>query len=155
MDAPSTLQIDHSEVELLRAFHTSHFPGQAVPSFHGATNTTHVTEDTEDTDDPDDLGTYNDGVRRTLTDEQVKMFRHSEIQRLLLARRLQREKDEEDLKRRQKARDRATVQKRRFDDEPGQDHPVVDTLAYDDEPAMSTSTRPSGQKKFMWPELGK
>jgi hypothetical protein len=39
-------------------------------------------------DDDDKLGWYHDGVKRTLTDEQVAMFRHSEIQRLLQQRRL-------------------------------------------------------------------
>lgn len=39
-------------------------------------------------DDDDNLGWYHDGVKRTLTDEQVAMFRHSEIQRLLQQRRL-------------------------------------------------------------------
>lgn len=39
----------------------------------------------------DGLGYYDDGVKRTLTDEQVKMFRHSEIQELLSEWRLQRE----------------------------------------------------------------
>jgi hypothetical protein len=38
-------------------------------------------------DDDDNLGWYHDGVKRTLTDEQVAMFRHSEIQRLLQQRR--------------------------------------------------------------------
>jgi hypothetical protein len=39
-------------------------------------------------DDDDKLGWYHDGVKRTLTDEQVAMFRHSEIRRLLQQRRL-------------------------------------------------------------------
>lgn len=39
-------------------------------------------------DDDDNLGWYHDGVKRTLTHEQVAMFRHSEIQRLLQQRRL-------------------------------------------------------------------
>lgn len=33
-------------------------------------------------DEEDDLGYYDDGVKRTLTDEQVAIFRHSEIQAL-------------------------------------------------------------------------
>lgn len=37
---------------------------------------------TED-DDDDGLGYYADGVKRTLTDEQIAIFRHSEIQTLL------------------------------------------------------------------------
>ena len=38
---------------------------------------------TNDTDDLiDDLGYYEDGVKRTLTDEQIEIFRHSEIESL-------------------------------------------------------------------------
>lgn len=35
-------------------------------------------------EDPDDdgLGYYDDGVKRTLTDEQIEIFRHSELQQL-------------------------------------------------------------------------
>ncbi|KAL9110290.1 MAG: hypothetical protein Q9227_005197 [Pyrenula ochraceoflavens] len=33
--------------------------------------------------DDDGLGYYTDGIKRTLTDEQIAMFRHSEIQRLV------------------------------------------------------------------------
>ena len=86
---------DQSELERLNEFHLSHFPGQTVPSSHGSA----TCAPSEAPQATDDLGVYDDGVRRTLTDEQVRMFRHSEIQRLLLARRLQREKDEEKLNR--------------------------------------------------------
>lgn len=33
-------------------------------------------------DEEDDLGYYDDGVKRTLTDEQIEIFRHSELQAL-------------------------------------------------------------------------
>ena len=33
-------------------------------------------------DEEDDLGYYADGVKRTLTDEQIEIFRHSELQGL-------------------------------------------------------------------------
>lgn len=39
----------------------------------------------------DDLGYYPDGVKRTLTDEQIAMFRHSEISRLLRQQQLKKE----------------------------------------------------------------
>ena len=39
------------------------------------------------TEDSDGLGWYPDGVKRTLTDEQIAMFRHSEVQAILRARR--------------------------------------------------------------------
>jgi len=37
----------------------------------------------EEYDEEDDLGYYQDGVKRTLSDEQIAMFRHSEIQALI------------------------------------------------------------------------
>lgn len=46
----------------------------------------------------DELGYYDDGAKRTLTDEQIAMFRHSEIQALLQARRQAREKTTSDYK---------------------------------------------------------
>lgn len=42
----------------------------------------------------DGLGWYSDGVKRTLTDEQIAMFRHTEFEQLMRKRRLQ--DDEED-----------------------------------------------------------
>ena len=42
-------------------------------------------------EDEDDLGYYPDGVKRTLTDEQIAMFRHSEIYAIIRQRQLQKE----------------------------------------------------------------
>lgn len=42
-------------------------------------------------EEDDGLGYYPDGTKRTLTDEQIAMFRHSEIQAILRKRRLIRE----------------------------------------------------------------
>ena len=42
----------------------------------------------------DGLGYYPDGTKRTLTDEQIAMFRHSEIQAILRKRRLREENGE-------------------------------------------------------------
>jgi hypothetical protein len=52
-----------------------------------------VTEEYYDEAD-DGLGYYPDGTKRTLTDEQIAMFRHSEIQAILRKRRLQKENGE-------------------------------------------------------------
>ena len=49
-------------------------------------------EETED----DGLGYYEDGVKRTLTDEQIAIFRHSEIQTLLRERQNAEEAKEEE-----------------------------------------------------------
>lgn len=46
-------------------------------------------------DDEDGLGYYPDGEKRTLTDEQINMFRHSEIQTLLREKRQREEKEQE------------------------------------------------------------
>jgi hypothetical protein len=40
-------------------------------------------EDGYEYEEDDDLGYYEDGVKRTLTDTQISIFRHSEIQRIL------------------------------------------------------------------------
>ena len=72
----------------MSAFHTSHFGSSASNHF----TTTFLQPETsspdkadvgEDEEEDDGLGYYADGVKRTLTDEQIALFRHSEIQALL------------------------------------------------------------------------
>ncbi|CAG8330741.1 unnamed protein product [Penicillium salamii] len=74
------MQVPNVTLEDLQAFQNKHFPGepQTQPSF---------LENDLATDE--DLGYYPDGVKRTLTDEQIEMFRHSEIHTLLRERQLQ------------------------------------------------------------------
>ena len=62
------------------------------PPLHFLTSETAATE----TDDIDDLGYYADGTKRTLTDDQVAIFRHSEIQAILRTQRLAQEAAETD-----------------------------------------------------------
>lgn len=75
----------------LLAFHAKHFPNAPKPEhvlhrvFEEAAEESYEEED-------DGLGYYPDGSKRTLTDEQIAMFRHSEIQAVLRKRRLQRER---------------------------------------------------------------
>ena len=45
-------------------------------------------------EDDDGLGYYPDGVKRTLTDEQIAMFRHSEIYALLRERQVKKENED-------------------------------------------------------------
>ncbi|KAL1882183.1 hypothetical protein Daus18300_000669 [Diaporthe australafricana] len=89
--------IPHITETDLRSFHIAHF-GEAssiafTTEFLGADNAqmnaeVHHGEDGVDAyyedeeDDEDGLGYYPDGVKRTLTDEQIAMFRHSETQAL-------------------------------------------------------------------------
>jgi hypothetical protein len=149
---PVLPRLDQADFERLRAFHAQHFPGQEVPASHTQRPPAEVNTNTE-YDQTEELGYYEDGVRRTLTDDQIRMFRHSEIQRLLLARRQQREKEEEAVKRAQRSKHRPQQQVRHFNEE--QPGPNVDTLMYDDVNAPATEPTKSGEKKFLWPELGK
>jgi hypothetical protein len=72
----------------LHAFRTRHFPGRTREPI--LTDSSVIIPDEERTND-DGLGYYPDGVKRTLTDQQIEIFRHSEIQRLLRGRRLNKE----------------------------------------------------------------
>jgi hypothetical protein len=73
--------------EDLQAFQEAHFPGPhnplVPPTTEPAQEEQHVYEVEEN------LGSYPDGVKRTLTDEQIRIFRHSEIHALLRARQLE------------------------------------------------------------------
>jgi hypothetical protein len=79
----------------LRQFHDNHFSSLSAGSSNRHQDA-HVGLE-EDYDDDDGLGYYFDGVKRTLTDDQIAMFRHSEIQLLLRERRLKRENSEGEL----------------------------------------------------------
>ncbi|KAF5231999.1 hypothetical protein FANTH_13184 [Fusarium anthophilum] len=73
----------------LAAFHESHFSHTAVAAFgsefvdSSPQVQTHdgAVDDTWEEDD-DGLGYYPDGVKRTLTDAQIEIFRHSELETL-------------------------------------------------------------------------
>jgi hypothetical protein len=69
------------------AFHEAHFSGNATAHFAGTFmkpgSAAAAAADFEEEDPDDDgLGYYDDGVKRTLTDEQIEIFRHSELQQL-------------------------------------------------------------------------
>ncbi|CRK46506.1 hypothetical protein BN1723_016677 [Verticillium longisporum] len=81
-------QISHHE---LVAFHEAHFSHSAIGGFTSdflnpqrEASQIHNLDDAEPElqDDDDGLGYYDDGVKRTLTDEQIAMFRHSELEAL-------------------------------------------------------------------------
>ncbi|KAF2030028.1 hypothetical protein EK21DRAFT_100768 [Setomelanomma holmii] len=77
-------------IDDLREFHAKHFPHAPTPEnfLHGVDQA--AAEELCEYED-DGLGYYSDGTKRTLTDEQIAMFRHSEIQSILRKRRLRRE----------------------------------------------------------------
>lgn len=157
--------ISESEVDQLHEFHAKHFPGQLVPSLTSpseqaatlsTTNTVPIEEDTTG------LGYYNDGTRRTLTDEQIKMFRHSEIQRLLTERRTVREREERQKRKIERVKSESTVfevKKRPHYDDPSRNQ--VDTLLYDDDnddDASKSAEAPNAvmgkvKPEFLWPQL--
>jgi hypothetical protein len=73
----------------LFAFHETHFSQAALASFGSDFIETPSQDHTQDDatgdawDEEDDgLGYYPDGVKRTLTDEQIEIFRHSELEAL-------------------------------------------------------------------------
>ncbi|KAF3348634.1 Major facilitator superfamily domain-containing protein 1 [Verticillium dahliae VDG2] len=75
----------------LVAFHEAHFSHSAIGGFTSdflnpqrEASQIHNLDDAEPElqDDDDGLGYYDDGVKRTLTDEQIAMFRHSELEAL-------------------------------------------------------------------------
>ncbi|KAJ9152125.1 hypothetical protein NKR23_g2610 [Pleurostoma richardsiae] len=80
----------------LYSFYETHFSSDAIGIFEaqflapvgtyvGGTEATEQEEEYEyfeEDDDDDGLGYYADGVKRTLTDEQIAMFRHSEMEAL-------------------------------------------------------------------------
>lgn len=148
-----------AEIDRLQRFHALHFPNQGIPNLNDIPLQLPAQEDC-DTDasqsSADGLGNYEDGVKRTLTTEQVEMFRHSEIQRLLNERRAAREKEEKQ-KRRQENKDKTSALprgKRRFEDQPKQEHISIDALVYDHQPNLEERTH-STSPKFLWPTLGR
>jgi hypothetical protein len=60
----------------LREFHRKHFPATKTPDGPLLPQNEAVEEEV-------DLGYYPDGTKRTLTDEQIAMFRHSEVQKMI------------------------------------------------------------------------
>ncbi|KAL4814108.1 hypothetical protein BDW67DRAFT_187016 [Aspergillus spinulosporus] len=89
-------------LEDLQAFQAKHFPATVKllqspshPTHDAFNENLYANVDEEDVEDEDDgLGYYPDGVKRTLTDEQIRIFRHSEIHALLRERQIKQENEE-------------------------------------------------------------
>ncbi|KAL8700449.1 MAG: hypothetical protein Q9224_000956 [Gallowayella concinna] len=85
----------------LENFHHVHFGAPEVSTTPSAQSQIKHVKPThpasgEEFDEEDALGYYPDGVKRTLTDEQISMFRHSEIYSILRKRQLLKENREVD-----------------------------------------------------------
>ena len=109
-------------------------------------------------DNDEDLGRYEDGVRRTLTDDQIAMFRHSEIQRLLAERRRQKELEEERSKKQQYDNERLPNKQKiadagsRFESDTVVHHRAdVQELSYNENVGHHDLGQP---QTFIWPKLG-
>ena len=136
-------------------FHAKHFPDQPVPDVQA---TEPQGKQLKYVDDDEELGRYEDGVRRTLTDDQIAMFRHSEIQRLLAGRRRQKELDEERSKKQQYDNERLQNKQKivdagsRFESDAVVHHRFdVQELSYDENNKHQNSGQP---QTFIWPKLG-
>lgn len=81
--------------EDLQKFQASHFFG-ITTSPAGPAQSDLVENEEESYHQDDDLGYYKDGTKRTLTDEQIEIFRHSEIHALLRERERLREEEAEE-----------------------------------------------------------
>ncbi|KZF26122.1 hypothetical protein L228DRAFT_264548 [Xylona heveae TC161] len=86
--------------EDLQRFHYRHYAPSCTTYFSQTFGVhagfqSNAQQEEEYGDDDDGLGYYSDGTKRTLTDEQIAMFRHSELQALLRERRKQKLQQEE------------------------------------------------------------
>jgi hypothetical protein len=87
---------NHGKDDLL-SFQFTHFGDNTKPDtfFVDPEEALNYCPDVADFDE-DGLGWYEDGVKRTLTDEQIEMFRHTEIEQLMRKRRLEADEDAEE-----------------------------------------------------------
>ncbi|KAL4784718.1 hypothetical protein BJX76DRAFT_356832 [Aspergillus varians] len=96
----SQMHVPPVTLEDLQAFQAKHFPTTIKPLVQPPPSQTQgrTYEETHDVDVVEDLGYYPDGLKRTLTDEQIRIFRHSEIHALLRERQIRAENEEYDRK---------------------------------------------------------
>ncbi|VUC37762.1 unnamed protein product [Clonostachys rosea] len=100
---PTAIEIPAVSSDDFAAFFQEHFAEEAVSQFGVEfldSNGAHAFANPEllggwEEDVQDDLGYYEDGVKRTLTDEQIEIFRHSELQELRRQRKKQENKRKE------------------------------------------------------------
>jgi hypothetical protein len=87
---------NHGKDDLL-SFQFSHFGDNTKPDtfFVDPEQALNYCPELDDLGD-DGLGWYDDGVKRTLTDEQIEMFRHTEIEQLMRKRRLEADEEAEE-----------------------------------------------------------
>ncbi|KJZ77322.1 hypothetical protein HIM_03046 [Hirsutella minnesotensis 3608] len=123
----------------LDVFFQHHFSDEAVAAFGqtfqnpaGFQNSYYEEHEEEYTpqEDEDDLGYYEDGVKRTLTDEQIEMFRQSELREL----------------RRKQEKDASTKSETKHDDSNDM-HDSAGQSALSGHPTMPSSSRGNKKKR--------
>ncbi|KAJ6779656.1 hypothetical protein PWT90_05778 [Aphanocladium album] len=124
-----TFKVPNISPDELASFHDVHLSSAAVSSFEHdfiSPKPQAITYDDEIEDyweEDDDLGYYDDGVKRTLTDEQIEIFRHSELREI------------------ERAREKASAKQSTPGNSP--DAPETPT----DQPSSSAANKPRDRKK--------
>ena len=131
----------------------SHFSFNFIPSHDGQhaeqgahfqqDHVYHVDVDYAEEQEDDDLGYYEDGVKRTLTDEQIAMFRHSELEAL---RRAQEAEDSKPVKSSATTGTSKAQLSAQAEAEPGE------LISDDDVPSQTTKVAASKKKKRRRPK---
>ncbi|KAJ5642902.1 uncharacterized protein N7484_005409 [Penicillium longicatenatum] len=113
---PFTISLENDDADPnshldLQAFQAQHFPGHETLGAPA-----NEPEYDEDAGGDEDLGYYPDGVKRTLTDDQIRIFRHSEIHSLLRARQLEQDDAEYEARQELSAKDHQAVAEKSQED---------------------------------------
>ncbi|KAI7330052.1 hypothetical protein KC315_g5876 [Hortaea werneckii] len=127
----------------LLAFQSTHFGDDTKPDnwFVDAETALNVQPAWEE---DEDLGFYADGAKRTLTDQQIEMFRHSEIEQLLRERRLLEDEEEYQNRRPEGAQDE---EQRSLSSDSGRSS-LEDDLHDLAKPTAKPATRPAPTRKL-------
>ncbi|KIW20201.1 hypothetical protein PV08_00776 [Exophiala spinifera] len=149
--------LDQAELDRLKQFHAAHFSNQPTPKLASIPERRRgMAASPTPGNDCDELGFYEDGTKRTLTDAQIKMFRHSEIQRLLSERRATQAREKKRQKRKSAANGHkvaASGWKPHSDPRLQTQERNIDALKYDDE-STSEAKEKAAPRSFLWPKLG-
>ncbi|TGZ81879.1 hypothetical protein EX30DRAFT_371080 [Ascodesmis nigricans] len=137
-----TLALPSITLEDLASFHTKHFDLGVSSSASTLAVSSQPAPGLYAEDGDDDLGYYPDGIKRTLTAEQVAMFRHSEIQRLLKQRR-------QEMKRRQESEESEARKKTRLES-PTDTAPEEFMPIHLNPPVSSEDTRNNRLQAALW-----
>ena len=127
----------------MQAFQAKHFPGHKIPTQYEAI---YSEEDVFEGADDDGLGYYPDGVKRTLTEEQIRIFRHSEVHSLLRQKHLR----EEALS--QSTKGEPMVENEQPDVQPPEKQDSQMTSEVEAKPNRSVSLNHPVESEQKWPE---